>query len=200
MAAIPNIVIDQGFGSLGIEMTPAQMKITTPRPEMQITNEPAEISIEQQLPELKVNWTKDRSLPVVKPSSLSARHVASQSHVKIDMNEPVGDSDQLGVARARGTRNAMRSRQKSIRMEQVEINLNSVQKHSPEVEWTPGVININWTRGSLCVDWVGEYMPQVVIDPPFSIDVYLQEKPYIKIIVEDGTAPGVAGSYIDMRL
>lgn len=204
MATIPSIVIDQGFGSLGIELTPAQMKITTPRPEMQITNEPAEIAIEQQFPEFKLNWKRDHAAAAIKVPSQRPHTVAppSQAQVQIQaaMNDTIGDSDKLGIARAKGTRNAQRARQKSIKLDQVEINLNSVSKNSPEVEWTPGVININWTRGSLSVDWVGEYMPQVVIDPPFSIDVFLREKPYIKIMVEDGSAPGTAGSYIDMRL
>lgn len=166
---------------------------------MQITNEPAEFSVEQQFPELKVNWESDYSAPVT-TSRVRHQHFAAQNQVQIKTLDEVSEGDKLGVARARGTRNAQRSRQKSIKMEQVEINLNSVPKSSPKVEWTPGVININWTRGSLSVDWVGEYMPQVVVDPPFSIDVYLREKPYIKIMVEDGTAPGAAGSNLDMRL
>ena len=200
MATIPSIIIDQSFGSLGIELTPAQMRITTPRPEMQITNEPAEITIEQQSPEFKVNWKREATAPVVKPPRPPARNVAADILPQVGPKNPVGDNDELGIARARGIRNSQRARQKSIKMEHVQINLNSVPKSTPEVEWTPGVINVNWTRGSLNVDWIGEYMPQVVIDPPFSIDVFLREKPYIKIMVEDGTVPGAAGSYIDMSL
>ena len=201
MATIPSIIIDQSFGSLGIELTPAQMRITTPRPEMQITSEPAEITIEQQSPEFKVNWKPVQAAPpVVKSPRPPARVVAPEIQPQQETLTPVGDSDKLGSARARGIRNSQRARQKSIKMEHVQINLNSVPKSAPEVEWTPGVINVNWTRGSLNVDWIGEYMPQVVIDPPFSIDVFLREKPYIKIMVEDGTVPGAAGSYIDMSL
>ena len=200
MSTIPSIVIDQSFGSLGIELTPAQMRITTPRPEMQITGEPPEITIEQQAPQFKVNWKKEYTAPIVKPPRPPARVVATDNQVQINTPGTVGDSDKLNSARARGIRNSQRARQKLIKMEHVQINLNSVPKSTPEVEWTPGVINVNWTRGSLHVDWIGEYMPQVVVDPPFSIDVYLREKPYIKIMVEDGTMPGIAGSHIDMSL
>ena len=200
MATIPSIVIDQSFGSLGIELTAAQMRITTPRPEMQITNEPPEVTIENQAPEFKVNWKRETAPPVVRAPRPPVRTVAADSQVNIESPKPVGDSDKLNSARARGIRNSQRSRQKSIKMDNVQINLNSVPKNKLDVEWTPGVINVNWTRGSLSVDWIGEYMPQVVVDPPFSIDVYLREKPYIKIMVEDGTVPDVAGSYIDMSL
>lgn len=201
MSTIPNIVIDQCFGSLGIELTPAQMKITTPRPEMQITNEPPEFTVEQKFPELKVNWDNDYKASAAKPMRRQQHIAAPQVHVQNHNTENHTNSDELGASRARGTRRAkQRSQQKQINMEQVQINLNSVPASSPKYEWTPGVININWTRGNLSVDWVGEYMPQVVVDPPFSIDVYLREKPYIKIMVEDGSAPGPAGANVDMKL
>ena len=167
---------------------------------MQITSEPAEFSIDQQSPEFKVNWKKEYTPPVAAPSRPPLHAVAADNKVQIKTAEPVADSDKLDSARARGIRNSQRARQKSIKLDYVQINLNSVPKSTPEVEWTPGVINVSWTRGSLSVDWIGEYMPQVVVDPPFSIDVYLREKPYIKIMVEDGTVPGGAGSYVDVSL
>jgi hypothetical protein len=167
---------------------------------MQITSEPPEVTIENQAPEFKVNWKRAAAPPVVRAPRPPARTVVTDNQVQIDAPEPVGDSDKLNSARARGIRNSQRSRQKSIKMDHVQINLNSVPKSKLDVEWTPGVISVNWTRGSLSVDWIGEYMPQVVVDPPFSIDVFLREKPYIKIMVEDGTVPDVAGSYIDMSL
>ena len=199
MATIPSIIIDQSFGSLGIELSPAQMRIVTPRPEMQITNEPAELTIEHQAPEFKVNWKKENVAPV-KPSRAVSRQMAADILPQVSTITPPAEGDQVSSSRARGIINSQRARQKSINMDNVHVNLSSVPKSTPEVEWTPGVINVNWTRGSLSVDWIGEYMPQVVIDPPFSIDVFLREKPYIKIMVEDGTAPGAAGSVIDMSL
>jgi len=197
LASIPSIIIDQSFGSLGIELSPAQMRIVTPRPEMQIINEPAELTIEHQIPEFKVNWKKTQ-VPQATPARVATHNTAAD--ILPQESVAAGDNDKMSSARARGIIHSQRARQKSIKMDNVQVNLNSVPKATPEVEWTPGVINVNWTRGSLSVDWIGEYMPQVVVDPPFSIDVFLREKPYIKIMVEDGTAPGAAGSVIDMSL
>ena len=173
------------------------MRIVTPRPEMQIINEPAELTIEHQIPEFKVNWKKTQ-VPQATPARVATHNTAAD--ILPQESVAAGDNDKMSSARARGIIHSQRARQKSIKMDNVQVNLNSVPKATPEVEWTPGVINVNWTRGSLSVDWIGEYMPQVVVDPPFSIDVFLREKPYIKIMVEDGTAPGAAGSVIDMSL
>lgn len=200
MLSIPNITIEQGFGALGIEVTPAQMKITTPTPEMQITSEPAEFEVEHQRPEFKINWNSEPVKKLDKPVRVKAPPVLTGASVQTAKIDLTGDGDMLGKARAQGVKNARAASHNTIEMDQVKISLNSSPKTSPEVEWTPGTISVNWTRGTLSVDWVGEYMPQVVIDPPFSIDVFLREKPYIKIMVEDGTIPDYIGSNIDLRL
>ena len=188
---MPSIVIDQSYGSMGIEITNAQMKITTPRPEMEVTWEPPEMSMDSQRPAFKLNWKKVRSESGLKPpmeftnaTSGNGIHIAG-----LGTAQAVRDGDYIGKVEEPGNRIAQLARRKTIKTAQAEINLSSMPKSLPEVEWSPGFVNISWSRGSLSVDWVGEYMPEVIIDPPFSIDIYLREKPYIKIMVEDGEVP-----------
>lgn len=202
MAGISSIIIDQQFAALGIEVTPAQMKITTQRQQMEISRERPEMSLEYRLPEFKLNWGKVRAESGLKPPSDMARTIADKGSAgaRSGTSEAANDGDYLGNVKAGGNRVAQLSRHKTIKTAQAEINLSSMPQSLPEVEWSAGVVNINWTKGALNVDWTGDYMPEIVIDPPFSIEIFLREKPYIKIMVEDGAAPAGPGSIIDARL
>ena len=202
MVSLPNIVIDQQFGALGIEITPAQMKITTPNPKMQITSEAPEMTVENQMPEFKLNWTKVRAESGLKTPDLLAKSLASDAVRTAEEGtvDAVHDGDYIAKVQERGNRIAKLSHQKTIRTEQVEINLSSIPQSLPEVEWDRGYVHINWTRGTLNIDWVGDYMPEVVVDPPFSVEIYLREKPYIKVMVEDGTMPIGTGAIVDQQL
>lgn len=204
MAGTPRLVIDQQYAVLGIEMTPAQMKITVPRPEMQITRENPEFSTEYQTPEFKLNWKKtdvnfspDYSVNRARVYEGRA-HIADENAVNMSKN----GKNRKGINSSVSNVNhiAQMTRHKTIKTARAEINLKSMQQRNPEVEWSPGAIKINWTKGSLNVNWVGEYMPEVVIDPPFSIEIFLREKPYITVMVEDGAAPEGAGAIVDRRL
>lgn len=202
MASIPSIVIDQQYGALGIEMTQAQMKITMPKLAMEVERQDPEFDVESQRPEFKLNWKKVYAESgLTRPKDFSKKvKTAGLNKVAKGTYDSVKDGDYLAKVQNPGNRVAQLARQETIKTQQAEINLSSMPRSTPEVEWTPGSVNINWTRGALSIDWVGDYMPEVVIDPPFSIEIFLREKPYIKIMVEDGTAPVGAGTLIDQHL
>lgn len=203
MAGIPRLIIDQQYAVLGIEMTQAQMKITTQRPEMQITRENPEFTTESKAPEFKLNWKK--SNVEFRPSFTAnrARVYESKAHVSGEnaVTPSKGGRNRKGMASAiTASRISQTAKHKTIKTALAEINLKSIPQNRPQVEWSRGEVKINWTKGSLNVNWVGEYMPEIVIDPPFSIEIFLREKPYITVTVEDGEAPEGAGTLVDRCL
>ena len=202
MSTLPMINIDQQYATIGINVTPAQMKITTPHPEMTVTSESPEMTVESKRPEFKVNWKKVRSESGLKPPGDFTLSVRDNARGKI-MNyvgESVHDGDYLGKVEAPGNRVARQSRTKSLKTAQVDINIESVPKSLPEVEWKPGYIHIKWSDHKFKIDWQGEYMPEILIDPPFSVEIFLRDRPYIKISVEDQLERSYAGRVVDKML
>ncbi|MCL1828369.1 MAG: DUF6470 family protein [Oscillospiraceae bacterium] len=202
MAGMPNIIIDQQYSSLGIEITQAQMRITTPKPQMQVINEPPEMTVKTHTPKFKLNWKKVRSESGMKPPLDLARSIGSTGMQKADdgTKQTVQDGDFLKKTEIGGNRIAQLSRRKTIETAQKEINIGLMPKTSPEVEWEPGFVDVVWSRGNFKIEWSGEYMPNIIVDPMFSIEIYLREKPYIKITVEDGLSPYDSGVIVDKRL
>ena len=61
-------------------------------------------------------------------------------------------------------------------------------------------MSINWSKHSILIDWDGEYMPQLTIDPKYSIEVFMRTEPYFRISVEEIAMPGMTGRYVDQAI
>jgi hypothetical protein len=61
-------------------------------------------------------------------------------------------------------------------------------------------MRINWSKHSVVIDWDGEYMPQFMVDPKHSIEVYLRTEPYFRIMVEEAIDPNRPGRIVDQAI
>jgi hypothetical protein len=112
------------------------------------------------------------------------------------------EGDFLGNTKIRGDRISMLSRNKAMTAatKKKQLDLTLMPKSSPEVVWDKGSMRINWSKHSIMIDWDGEYMPQVTIDPKYSIEVFLRTEPYFRIMVEEYSDPSMPGRYVDQAI
>jgi hypothetical protein len=204
MAGIQQLIIDQKLAEIGVKATPAKMKISMPRMQMKITTENPHMKIESKAPTFRMNRKKINSESGLKsPLEL----------VKVFRNEGISgalrgaktageEGDFIGDLRIRGNRIAKISRNKSLasatRKKQLDLRL--MPQSSPEVNWDKGYLHIDWSKHSIKIDWDGEYMPQLTVDPRYSIEVFLRTEPYFKISVEDRINSDSPGRYIDQEI
>jgi hypothetical protein len=62
-----------------------------------------------------------------------------------------------------------------------------------DMDGEPGTMEIEWSDRELSIEWEGGGMPQVYVDPPYSVDGYMKEKPYVRISVSEESIPGPSG-------
>jgi len=169
-----------------------QMRIRTETPQMQI---------DRKAPTRKVNRKKSTGRSVVKAPPKTAginldksRQAAlgnignakDDNKSAINPNTPGGKSVQLQ------TKNIMKRA-----LAKMDNNVGSMAAGSPEVKWDRGHMRINWSKHSVVIDWDGEYMPQMTVDPKYSVEVFLRTKPYFRVMVEEAVESGAPGRYID---
>ena len=204
MASIQQLKIDQKLAEIGVKATPAKMKITSPRMQMKITTEHPQMEIDRKAPSFRINRKKINNESGLKPPSEFTKQYRDDGiSTALKYVKTVGkDGDFLGDTRIQGSRIAKLSRSKSMasatRKKQLDLGL--MPKSSPDVEWDKGHMNINWSKHSIVIDWDGEYMPQLKIDPKHSIEVYLREEPHFRVTVEDMIAPNSPGRYVDRAI
>ena len=202
MPNIQKVVIDQQMAEVGVRSTPAKMHITVPRMEMKITTESPHMEIDKQSPKFKVNRKKINSESGLKsPSEITtAYRDAGRSGAMKGTKTAVEDGNFLGdLAKRPGDRVAKLSHNKAMAavMKRKQTNVGLMPKSRPEVEWEKGYMRINWSKHSIVIDWDGEYMPQLTIDPKYSLEIFLRTEPYFRVTIEDLVDPNMPGRLVD---
>ena len=204
VAGIDRITIEQQLAELGVRATPGKMQITSPHPKMTIKTESPEMEIDRKAPSFKINRKKINAQSGLKPPAeftRSFRDSGRQGAMR-GTKTAVDDGDFLGDIKQTGNRVPKLARAKSMNaaIRRKQSNVGLMPKDKAEVEWDRGYMRINWSKHSVVIDWEGEYMPQVKVDPPYSIEVFLRTKPYFRIVVEEGESPMFPGSRVDERI
>jgi len=204
MTEIQRITIEQQLAEVGVRSTPAQMHIARPRMNMKITTESPTMEIDRQNPSFRINRKKINNESGLKgPMELAKTYRDQGTSTAMKSTKEKGkEGDFIGDLTKPGNRIAQIAHSKAMasatRKKQANIGL--MPKHSPEVVWDTGSMSINWSKHSIVIDWDGEYMPQVTIDPKYSIEVFLRTEPYFRILVEDIPSALTPGRYIDREI
>ena len=204
VARISRIRIEQQMAEIGVNSTKAQMKITRPKMQMRITNEMPQMELNTEAPTFKVNRRKINSESGLKPPkefSNDNRDEGKRGALK-GTKTAVEDGNFLGETRIPGDRVAKLARSKamSAMKESRQINIGLMPNSPAEITWDKGQMRVNWSKHSLVIDWDGDYMPQVTLEPPHSVEVYLRTKPYFRILVEEGDPPIYSGVQFDQAI
>jgi hypothetical protein len=136
-----------------------------------------------------------------RPDSLTKTSVASARRHALDaMAGYSSDGDYIGSTDQPGNRVAELARRKTLERSQKEANVALMPKSRPQIEWTPGRVDINFTRPEVTVDCEGELLPRMSLEPPPSVEVYFKTRPSMDVRVEqmDGFEP--AYPFLDEQL
>ena len=201
MAGMPSITIEQQLAEIGIRRTPAQMHIEQQQLRMSIKTEAPQMDIDRKDPSFKVNRKKINSESGLKPPDILSKDIRDRGKVAAlrGVKTAVNDGNFLGDARKPGDRVGRLARAKTMSaiLKKKEANIGLMPKSSPEVVWDKGYLRINWSKHSIVIDWDGEYMPRVTIDPKSSIEIYLRTEPYFRILVEEAEDHHFPGRLVD---
>ena len=192
------------MAEIGVRSSPARLNISLPRMQMSIRTETPQMRIDKQNPSFKVNRSKINNesglkapLELAKTFRNTGRQAALRAagQAKDDGNfianpNLPGDKSIPLLAKSKATR----------RLQTKDINVGLMPASSPEVVWDKGYMRINWSKHSVVIDWDGEYMPQMTVDPKYSIEVFIRTEPYFRVMVEEVLDPSRPGRYIDQAI
>jgi len=200
MPRIPHITIEQQLAEIGVKRTPAQMHIEQSQMEMTIETESPQMDIERKAPSFKINRKKINAESGLKSTQELSKDYRDKGKIGAfrGTKTAVNDGNFLSDLRKQGDRvgKLARSKTMSAILRKKEINIGLMPKSPPEVVWDRGYMRINWSKHSIVIDWDGEYMPKVTIDPKYSIEIYLRTEPYFRVLVE-AEDPNIPGRLVD---
>ena len=201
--SIKRLNIDQQFAELGVRSTPAKMNISTPRMQMRIKTETPQMRIDRKAPSFKVNRKKINSESGLKAPLELARTYSNKGRQGAlrGAKQAKDDGNFIANPGIPGDKSIPRlAKNKAMAaVQKRDYNIGLMPAGSPEVSWDKGYMRVNWSKHSVVIDWDGEYMPEMSIDPKYSVEVYLRTKPYLRVMVEEAVSPN-AGRYIDRAI
>ena len=204
MPGIQRITIDQQLAEVGVRVTPAELHIEKPSLQMKITTESPHMEIERQAPRFRINRKRINHESGLKaPSGVTnAFRDAGRTGAMKGAKNAKDEGNFLGDLRQPGNRVAKLAHNKTLSAiaRRKQTNLGLMPKSIPEVEWDRGYLRINWSKHSIVIDWDGDYMPELTVDPKYSIEVFLRTEPYFRIRIEDVTDPNMPGRIVDRAI
>jgi hypothetical protein len=196
-------VIEQQFAAIGVNVTPAHVEIEMPRLSMNITTESAKMTIDRKNPTFEMDFTPYNGGDILEPDVLVGDNI-DQNALENEYRNGGGLAKYAGRrglgAAKKGVRATQAPRRKLKQLAIRDIKVKTAPPNRPKVKWDPGYLHIDWSGHRINIDWEGEYIPDITVDPPYSIEIYLRNKPYFRITVEDGVAPYEAGRRVDQAV
>jgi len=192
--------IDQQMAEIGVRSTPARLNITLPKPRMTIHNETAKLQVDSAAPSFRVNRRKINNESGMKSPLTFAKDFRNKgrSAALRGAGQNKDDGNFLANHKIPGDKIPRLAKNKAMsRLQQPELNIGLMPQSSPEVTWDKGHMRINWSKHSVVVDWDGEYMPQLTLEPKYSVEVFMRTEPYFRITVEELIDSNAPGKFVD---
>jgi len=202
--AIMRLNIDQQLAQIGVRSTPAKMNISMPRMQMRIQTETPTLTINRKAPSFRVNRQKINNESGLKsPLELAKtfRNSGRQSALR-GTGQAKNDGNFIANPKIPGDKSIpLLARNKAMsKLQKSETNIGLMPQSLPEINWEKGQMNMSWSKHKVAIDWDGEYMPQMTVDPMYSVEVFLRTKPHFRITVEETFDPGATGRYINSAI
>jgi len=192
--------IDQRMAEIGVRSTPARLNINLPKPRMSIHTETSKLQVDSAAPSFRVNRQKiNNESGMQSPLEFAkAFRNKGRSAALRGAGQNKDDGNFLANYKIPGDKIPRLAKNKAMsRLQQPDINIGLMPQSSPEVTWDKGHMRINWSKHSVVVDWDGDYMPQLTLEPKYSVEVFMRTEPYFRITVEELIDSSPRGRYVD---
>jgi len=193
--------IDQQFAEIGVRSTPARMHISMPRGQMRISTETPQMNIDRKAPSFRINRQKINNESGLKGPLELAKTFRNKGRAAALRGAATFKNDGNFIANPNipGDKSIpLLAKNKMNRvMSKPEYNVGLMPASSPEINWEKGHMNVSWSKHSVRIDYDGDSLAEVTIDPKHSIEVYLRTRPSFRVTVEAILTDEIIGRFIN---
>lgn len=177
--------IQQQRAEINVEIQNAQLHVKMPRREMVINHEPARMEIRRSEGEVDLDLRAFKSNLGLKNYDEITRAAAQKAKVKAQENvkENVSEGIQL-QDRSKGQTIGKLAKNKMMAPKNPRPGRNPVPP-PVEMDGKPGRMEIEWVKGGITIDWEGDNLVEVYVEPPHSVEIQLSQRPSVQVSIEE---------------
>lgn len=164
MRASRVVMVKREYPVLEIKTTPAKVEIRRRNLRVRVSSAMPRMTINKQDPSFRMDAEALRAATGRPTGITQARQFSSESQQ--DGLEAIGEiaeagdmllrPDQYDIADVAGMR---------VAKDQPEVNLGLVPDTRPQLEWTEGYFEVEWSEPETQIDWEGQVMPDIEVTP-----------------------------------
>ncbi|WP_221888483.1 DUF6470 family protein [Paenibacillus popilliae] len=181
---LPQVRIEQQFSKLGMQTTWGRHQMSSPRGNLEISHKPAQMEVVTHDALLEID-SANAWLALGKGSHeqwLQLVYGQMKQQFMINLSKIVDEGNQL--ANFKGGNNAIADIARQRFNEESSIQYTGeASSNNVHVNYTPAQVQISWTLGETNIQYTPR-KPEISYTPN-KIDIYLQQKNYIKIDVNN---------------
>jgi hypothetical protein len=192
--------IEQQRAEIDVEIQNAQLHVKVPRREMVIKHEPAQMKITRREGDVALDFRSTKSNLGLKSFAETTRRAAERAAATAQrsIKESVGVGEALGDP-SKGVSVGKIYRDKVLTAPQPKSERSPVPPQV-DMDGKPGKMEVKWERGGITIDWEGENLVEVYVEPPHSVRVQLVQRPDVQITLMEEELPEVAGRVVDGKV
>jgi hypothetical protein len=191
--------IEQQRAQIQIDIQQAQLHVESEPRRMVVHREPPEMIVHREEGEVRLDMEDFKSRIGLKTYDEWNKDAAAEAHAKTlqSIREQVNEAAYVADVSLSGqNRIANLIKENMLEPKDPSLNIGPVPAEI-DMEGDPGKMKIEWSDSELSIEWEGGGPPQVYLDPPHSIDIYMEERPYVSVSVVRENGPKPSGRNID---
>lgn len=185
--------IEQQRAQISVEIQNAQIHVKVPQRRMQIKHEPAKMEIKRSEGKVNIDLQAVKSNLGLKTHEEMTRTAVQKAKAKAQQSvrEIVNNAAQVADP-AKGQSLGKIAKSKLMAFKNPKSGRSPVP---PPVgmDGKPGQMQIEWVKGGITIDWEGDNLVEVYVEPPHSVNIELSQRPSVQISLIEETLPEILG-------
>ena len=200
--SISILKFEQQSAQIGIRSSPARMQISMPEGQMRIQKQDPQLEVDTQLPTFQSPRQRiSNESGLMGPLTLAKqfRDKGKQGALRA-IGSYAADGDFIANKNIPGDKSIplLAKNKMNQLLGRKDFNVGLMPSSPPSLDWTPGYINVNFSRHNIAVDWSGSTMANVNVDTGYPVQVSLTRRPSFNVTsIEPAVTNRTLGRYID---
>ena len=185
--------IEQQRAQISIDIQNARIHVKVPQRQMQINHEPARMKITRSEGEVDIDLQAVKNNLGLKSYEERTRAAVqkAKANAQQSVRESVSDAAQISDV-SKGQSIGKLAKSKLIAFKNPKPGRSPVPP-PVEMDGKPGQMQIEWIKGGITIDWEGENLVEVYVEPPHSVNIELSQRSSIQISLIEETLPEILG-------
>jgi len=200
--SISILKFEQQSAQIGIRSSPARMQISKPEGQMRIQKQDPQLEVDTQLPTFRSprqRISNESGLMGPLTFAKQFRDKGKQGALRA-IGSYAADGDFIANKNLPGDKSIplLAKNKMNQRLGRKDFNITLMPSSPPSLDWTPGYINVNFSRHNIAVDWSGSTMANINVDTGYPVQVSLTRRPSFNVTsIEPAVSNRTLGRYID---